>query len=176
MRFVGIDPSTKTGLVILDKHGEIVDTMEITSERKDPQRMVEITEDILFQLEPNDIIAIEGFAYRASGSAISLQYGLGWAMRMGMFQRSHNYIEIAPTQLKKFASGKGNTKKDELAVHIFKRWGFEHPSDNVRDAFVLAQIAFTMQGHIAVQLTKAQSEVIQAIKNPEPKKKKGKVS
>lgn len=97
-------------------------------------------------------------------------------MRMGMFQRSHNYIEIAPTQLKKFASGKGNTKKDELAVHIFKRWGFEHPSDNVRDAFVLAQIAFTMQGHIAVQLTKAQSEVIQAIKNPEPKKKKGKVS
>ena len=49
--------------------------------------------------------------------------------------------------LKKFATGKGNTKKEDTVLPIFKRWDFEHPSDNVRDAYVLAQIARSIKNN-----------------------------
>ncbi|RJE88600.1 hypothetical protein D3P07_11435 [Paenibacillus sp. 1011MAR3C5] len=141
MRFIGIDPSTKTGVAILDRDGNLIDSMEITAKGKDPGRMLEIIEDTLSEVQPNDIVAIEGFAYGAKGSAVSIQYGLGWGIRTGLYSAGVRYMDVSPGTLKKYASGKGNTKKDELAVHIYKRWNFEHPSDNVRDAYVLAQIA-----------------------------------
>ncbi|RUS42242.1 hypothetical protein [Cohnella sp. AR92] len=176
MRFIGIDPSTKTGLVILDKHGEVIDTMEITAKGTDPGRMIDIIEQVDFQLDHGDQAAIEGFAYGAKGRAVDIQYGIGWGLRMRLFDGNTDYIEVAPAALKKFAGAKGNAKKDELAVHIFKRWGFEHPSDNVRDAFVLAQIAravYLERNNRPIDLTAFQSAVVAAIINPPSKKKQG---
>lgn len=169
MRFVGIDPSTKTGLCILNADGEILDALEVTGEGKDPDRMIDIVNKSSLQLEMSDVVAIEGFAYGAKGTAVSLQYGIGWGLRMELCRNHIPYREISPSALKKFASGKGNTKKDELSVEIYKRWGFEHKSDNVRDAYVLAQIARAL--HKPVKLTAFQQDVIDAIRNPEIKPK-----
>lgn len=169
-RFVGIDPSTKTGLVILDHTGNIIDTMEITSKESDPGRMAAIINETIDNIEPHDVIAIEGFAFGAKGNAVGIQYGLGYGMRIEMYNNCMQYIEVSPTMLKKYASGKGNTKKDELAVHIFKRWGFEHKSDNVRDAFVLAHIARSVR--MGTFDTSYQKEVIQAILAPTESNKK----
>lgn len=171
-RFVGIDPSTKTGIVILNQDGEIIDTMEITGKGKDPERMIDLVGDTVENLESNDLVAIEGFGF-ASQSGFLLG-GIGWGMRMQMHLDGVKYIEVAPAALKKFASGKGNTKKDELAVHIFKQWGFESKSDNVRDAFVLAQIARAIR--MGTAITKYQQEVVKAILEPPKAKGKGKVS
>lgn len=171
-RFIGIDPSTKTGLVILDKNGEIIDTMEITSKQSDPGRMADIITDTMENLEQDDVIAIEDFAYGAKGNAVGIQYGLGYGLRIEMYNNDIKYIEVGPGQLKKFASGKGNTKKDELAVHIYKQWGFESKSDNIRDAFVLAQIARAIR--MGTASTKYQQEVVQAILEPSKPKKKSK--
>lgn len=168
MRFVGIDPSTKTGLVILDKNGEIINAEEITSKSKDPERMVSIVDGVMGELSPGDCVVVEGFAFGAKGNAVSIQYGLGWMMRAALYTDGHTYIDVPPTSLKKFASGKGNTKKDELAVHIFKRWGFEHKSDNVRDAYVLAHIArmARLKGREEVKPTSFQADVLRAILEP----------
>lgn len=166
-RYIGIDPSTKTGLVILDQNGNILDSMEIEREGKDPERMMDIIESVIQEAEYGDIIAIEGFGF-ASQSGFLLG-GIGWGIRMGLVSQRNNYIEVAPAALKKFASGKGTTKKDGLSVEIFKRWGFEHESDNVRDAYVLSQIARAL--HEPVKLTAFQQEVIDAIRNPKAKAK-----
>jgi hypothetical protein len=72
-----------------------------------------------------------------------------------------NYYDVSITVVKKFATGKGNTKKEEMVLPIYKRWGFEHSSDNVRDAFVLAQIAKALSGQ--VELTKFQKEALNKI-------------
>jgi len=162
-RFVGLDPSTKTGVYIMDDAGNVIEAREIAPKGKDPERMCRIVEDTLECLLPNDIVAIEGFGF-ASQTGFLLG-GIGWGLRMEMFARKIRYIEVAPAALKKYASGKGNTKKDELAVHIYKRWGFEHKSDNVRDAFVLAQIARSIR--LGTFDTKQQKEVLDAILKPE---------
>jgi crossover junction endodeoxyribonuclease RuvC len=142
MRYVGIDPSTKTGLAIIDKQGNIINVEEISSKQKaDPHRFVDIAMTIVDNLEPNDVVTIEGFSYGSKGKGVSTQYGLGWIIRYFLFERGYKYTEVPPTSVKKFATGKGNTKKDEMVLPIYKKWGFEHSSDNVRDAFVLAQMA-----------------------------------
>ncbi|WP_226000926.1 hypothetical protein [Paenibacillus sp. BJ-4] len=170
-RYVGIDPSTKTGVCILDADGNVLDALEITADGKDPERMYDIITDVCENVDYGDVVVIEGFGF-ASQSGFLLG-GIGWGIRLNLYERNIKYREAAPSALKKFASGKGNTKKDELAVEIFKRWGFQHGSDNVRDAFVLAKIARSLQ--MNTNTAKFQDEVIQAILNPAPKKGKGKV-
>ncbi|KAA0547556.1 hypothetical protein FZW96_11960 [Bacillus sp. BGMRC 2118] len=174
MRFIGIDPSTKTGFVALDEHGNVLKQKELTGVGSvDPKRMITLIDEVMDFIRPNDFIVIEGFGY-ASQQAVQLG-GIGWGIRTGLARRGHSYIEASPSQLKKFASGKGNMKKDELAVHIYKNYGFEHSSDNVRDAYVLARIAvdlFKVQQGEIIAAYKRELEVIGAILNPKPKQKK----
>lgn len=161
MRFVGIDPSTKTGLVILENN-KIHTALEITSkEKRDPQRFMDIAKTVMKYITERDVICIEGFSYSSKGSAVSVQYGIGWILRSELIRAGFSYYEVPPSSVKKFATGRGNVKKDEMVLPIYKRWGFEHNSDNVRDAFVLAQIARALHGQ--VELTKFQQEALNNI-------------
>jgi crossover junction endodeoxyribonuclease RuvC len=162
MRYVGIDPSSKTGLVIIDKQGNIINTQDVTTKvKEDPQRFSDIAEKIIDELQPNDLIAIEGFSYGSKGKGVSFQYGLGWIIRHLLLERGYEYTEVPPTSVKKFATGKGNTKKDEMVLPIYKKWGFEHTSDNVRDAFVLAQMAKGI--YDSSNLTEYQKEALKKV-------------
>lgn len=176
-RYVGVDHSTKTGVAILDPHGNVLKRIEIQADGAlDAARINDVVVRTLRLIQPTDKVAIEGFSHGSTGSFVGQQYAIGWAIRIGLYVRKQKYIEVAPTQLKKFATGVGKGSKEELILPIFKRWGFEHPSDNVRDAFVLAQVIRAI--HEPVQLTKPQQEVIHNIINPPAKKpakkKKGK--
>lgn len=173
MRFVGIDPSTKTGFVALDEQGNVLVEKEIEGKGKqDPERIASLVDNIMREIDADDIICIEGFSYGSKGKGVSFQYGLGYMIRDRLFRKNIEYTDVTPSAVKKFATGKGNAKKDAMAVPIYKRWGFEHNSDNVRDAYVLAQIARAMSPKIAVQVTKEQFDVLQAIKKPASKKRK----
>jgi Holliday junction resolvasome RuvABC endonuclease subunit len=50
-------------------------------------------------------------------------------------------LQIPPMTLKKFASGKGTSKKQEMLLQIYKRWGMEFSDDNAADAYALARLA-----------------------------------
>jgi crossover junction endodeoxyribonuclease RuvC len=173
MRFIGIDPSTKTGFVAIDELGQVVRAKELTGIGDvDPKRMITLIDEIMAHIQPNDFIVIEGFSYGSQGQGVAFQYGLGHGIRMALHRRGFTYIEVSPNAVKKFATGKGNTKKDEMVLPIFKLWGFEHSSDNLRDAFVLARIALALNGYDC--LYKYQTEVITSILEPKPKTKKEK--
>lgn len=160
--YIGIDPSTKTGLVKLDRNGESLYLKEITTKiKRDPERFIDITEQILEQISKGDKVVIEGFSYGSKGRGVSTQYGIGWTIRTALFHKGINYVEVSPGGLKKFATGKGNTSKDNMILPIFKRWGFEHDSDNVRDAYVLAQIGRAIDGK--EKTTNYQNDVLKAL-------------
>jgi crossover junction endodeoxyribonuclease RuvC len=163
LRFVGIDPSTKTGMVVLDDiTGKPIFIAEKQPRVKgDPERFSDLAEQIMHNVFEGDTILIEGFSYGSKGQAVSTQYGIGWMIRHYLRKEGFQYIEIPPTVLKKFATGKGNCKKDEMVLPIFKKWGFEHKSDNVRDAYVLAQIGRAIYGH--EKMTKVQEESLKKV-------------
>lgn len=50
-------------------------------------------------------------------------------------------LKVPPMTLKKYASGKGNSKKQEMLLQIYKRWGMEFNDDNAADAYALARLA-----------------------------------
>jgi hypothetical protein len=43
--------------------------------------------------------------------------------------------------LKKFACNDTKAQKDDLKLHVFKKWGVELKDHNVVDAYILARIA-----------------------------------
>jgi len=177
MRFVGLDPSTKTGFVALDEAGNVLRVKELTGVGdKDPKRMASLIGEVMAFIQPDDVIAIEGFGF-ASQQAIQLG-GIGWGIRIALFRRGIAYTEVSPAAVKKFATGKGNAKKDDMVLPIYRKWGFEHSSDNVRDAFVLAKIAEEL--HMAKDFggptltCQYEAEVIRSILTPPEKKPKRK--
>ena len=184
-RFVGLDPSTKTGFVALDESGKVIEAKEITGIGSvDPKRMRSMIIFILDHIKPNDFIAIEGFGY-ASQQAVQ-NGGIGWGIRMPLYAKGFKYYEVAPNAVKKFVNVSGwkgedgkklrlKDKEKKLAVKkaVYEHYGFQHSSDNVVDAFIIAQIAKAIKD--PSNLTTYQQEVIDTILNPlakKPKKKK----
>jgi crossover junction endodeoxyribonuclease RuvC len=168
MKYIGIDPSTKTGIVVLNESGEVEYQTELSSkEKNDPERFMDLAKKIFIRIDSSldngeeYAICIEGFSYGSSGRGVSTQYGIGWLIRAELIRNGYTYTEVSPSAVKKFATGKGNEKKENMILPIFQRWGFEHPSDNVRDAYVLAKIAQGMNG--ISKLTKYQIEVLDKI-------------
>ena len=143
--YIGIDLSTKTGIVQIGEHGKVETAKEITSTKKDPERMIEIVETLSNEINDNDMIAVEGFSYGSRGRGIGFQFGLGYALRIELYKRSIPFLIVTPSQVKKYATGKGNASKDNMILPIYRNWGFEHDSDNVRDAYVLARIMYEME-------------------------------
>ena len=50
-------------------------------------------------------------------------------------------LKVPPSTLKKYATGRGNAKKVEIVLAVYKHWGKEIRDDNEADAYVLAKIA-----------------------------------
>jgi len=166
--FIGVDPSSKTGLVKVDMaSGEVITRKELKGIGSvDPKRIVTLIDEIIDHIRPGDIIGIEGYSYGSKGKGVSFQYELGGMLREWLYRLNLNYTTITPSQLKKFATGKGNTPKDAMAIPIFKRFGFEDKSNNITDAFILAKIvqALSMTPFERVEnLTGYQIDVLEAI-------------
>lgn len=49
-------------------------------------------------------------------------------------------LQVPPMTLKKYAAGKGNAKKQEMLMQIYKRWGIEFNDDNAADSYALARL------------------------------------
>ncbi|MGA4718842.1 hypothetical protein [Fictibacillus nanhaiensis] len=185
MRFIGLDPSTKTGFVALDEHGTVLKQKELTGVGSvDPLRMLTMIDEVMDFMKRDDFICIEGFGF-ASQQAIQLG-GIGWGIRMALARRGHKWYEVAPMALKKFAGATGNKGPDgkaikadkiEVAKQTLKRWDFESGSDNITDAFLLAKIAEGIWHYTegaTFTYPKFQEDVIYNILNPKPKAKKTK--
>jgi Holliday junction resolvasome RuvABC endonuclease subunit len=69
-------------------------------------------------------------------------------------------LQIPPMTLKKYATGKGTAKKQEMLMQMYKRWGVEFNDDNAADSYALARLA-------AGSVTGAvEAQVVEQIKDP----------
>ncbi len=109
------------------------------------------------------LIAIEGYAMHARNSrSVTPLVELGAIVRWEL-QAVADLVEVAPTTLKKFATGKGNADKIAVALAVWKRWEFSGTTDAV-DAFVLAKIAVAIDNpRRRKDLTSFQAPIIEAL-------------
>lgn len=153
MRFLGIDPASKTGFVALDEHGEVLRAKELTGVGGvDPKRMVTLINEVVDHLRPRDIICIEGFPFDTQKAMFA--GGLHHGIRNELYKRKLSYYEAAPNAVKKFVNVTGwigevgskkrltgPQKKKAVMKAVEEHFGFTHSSDNVVDAYIMAQIA-----------------------------------
>lgn len=153
MRFVGIDPSTKTGFVALDERGRVLVAKEIEGiGDKDPRRMLTMIDEIMLHVQRDDVINIENFGFN-SQQAVQMG-GIGWGIRMRLYALRMPYTDVAPASLKSFIGvtgwkgekGRkerlaGKEKKQAVAEAVKARFNFEHPNNNIVDAYVLSRMA-----------------------------------
>ena len=190
MRFVGIDPSTKTGFVALDQGGIVLKEKELKGvSGQDPKRMVTLIDEIIDHVQPGDFICIEGFPFDTQRAMFA--GGLHWGIRNELFKRGIPYYEAAPNAVKKFVNVtgwvgdagskvrlKGPEKKKAVMKAVEEHFAYIHKSDNVVDAYILAQIASEIHMHPNALriLPSYQAEVIDTILNPVVKPRKKKVA
>jgi len=143
--FVGVDPSINaTGLIILDEKATII-------EQKLFSVKAEMFEESLLQYEkevefiPNIInlqaVYIEGPSYQSQGQSILQMGAIHFLLRLFLYKKNINYKVIAPGTLKKFVTGKGNSKKELMLLKVYKKWGVEFEDHNLCDAYGLARMA-----------------------------------
>lgn len=183
---LGIDPSlTNTGLCWGDGDEHFSDRIGYkipkgASIRKIHARMerVETLADLIdctlgdarayFDPEtiPSDYIQLTLVEAYSFGSRNGGEYlgELGGAVRTLLRRHSKDVIEVAPTMVKKFATGKGNAKKEVIIGHVQKRWNVLFDNSDEADAYVLYRIGLCYAG-ICEPETKPQREVIEKLKS-----------
>jgi crossover junction endodeoxyribonuclease RuvC len=150
MRVMGVDTSTKTGYVILDDKGDVV-KVGVLKYPPHPNRFARYAgyaRDVydLVDAYGVDIVIIEGYSFAGKFNN-SMQYELGACIRMRLYQEEVPFVEVPPTSLKKFVTGKGNVKKDLMLLNVYKRWDFDTEDDNEADAYGLAQFGRAIKGY-----------------------------
>ena len=170
MKIMGIDASlTGTGVVVLggELQEDLIYCQRYSPKKNGVDRLIEIEEYIatlLSSMEP-DLVTIEGYSYASANQAHQIGE-LGGVIRRLLKVAGQKWKEIAPSQVKKFATGKGNCKKDLVLMQVYKRWGQEFKTSDEADAFVLAKIgASLVNGYNGEEgLTAYQREVIEKIR------------
>jgi crossover junction endodeoxyribonuclease RuvC len=168
--YIGIDPSlTATGIIILDEAGNI-EAQKLTSNNpKLPtiSRVRQILDEIKEAISNNTnitSIGIEGFSFGSKGKSLFEIAYLGYRIREEL--QNFNLIDIAPTELKKYATGKGNSPKDIVMLNVYKRWGMEFHNNNLADAYVLAKICQEMY-NTSTTLAEFQKEILLKLRKVE---------
>lgn len=143
---VGIDPSLSALTLSFDVQEGFV-TLESKPIRSETPRCRlaryethadEMIDQILARGEP-DLALIEGYSMNSQQGMWKLAEH-GACLRQALLDRGWYLLEVAPTMLKKFATGKGNAKKAAVVSALSARYGVTFKTDDEADAFGLMQI------------------------------------
>jgi len=167
--FAGFDLSlTASGIVILDAAGNVKERHVIKVKTKGVERLDDIQKAIrsIIAIYNIRLICIEGYATGAIGKTYNIGE-LGGVIRLLLYRKGIKYFDPKPTQLKKFATGKGGgdgASKDQVTLNVYKKWDFEAKDNNEADAYVLCRIAMALCGK-EKDLTSYQKEIVAQIKS-----------
>jgi crossover junction endodeoxyribonuclease RuvC len=140
---IGIDLSwSNTGLAALNQSGEVLQFRSIKTNPKDDKwkRANRIVHEILEFVDQfgTSLIAIEGYSFGSKFNRENMGE-IGGIVRYNLWIHKYEFIDISPTNLKKFATGKGNATKEEMVSYANSK-GFQCKDHNVCDAFALAKM------------------------------------
>jgi crossover junction endodeoxyribonuclease RuvC len=173
MKILGLDLSlTGTGCILLDD-GKVKVRQLIKSKPLGNRPIDELERLLLIKRkiggivldEKPDLVIIEGMAFMAHNTtALTQLAGLNYMIREFLYEHDIKFLLIAPTTLKKFATGRGNCQKDLILLEVYKRYEEEFSDDNLCDAFCLAKVGERTMVDDNNKLPKFQQEVIKIIK------------
>lgn len=142
------------------------------------QRHRELVDGIVSQVltcEP-ELVVVEGlqFSVKEKDSSLTRRGFLWWAVAEGLVLGGVPVIEVAPSQIKQFATGKGNTSKSEVVAAYATAWPEATRGSNVADradaAFAAALgVAWLRRGEVLpFKITVPRRKALAKIRAPIP--------
>jgi crossover junction endodeoxyribonuclease RuvC len=115
-----------------------MESRAITTKLSGHERLAYIRDQVLIEVGGGDILVVlEGYAF----SRVNLTH-LGevvGVVKVALWEAGiPSLVQLTPGGLKKFVSGRGNAKKDEMRLEAFKRFGFEAKTQDEVEAVCLA--------------------------------------
>ena len=146
MLFVaGIDQSVRhTGVCVLDADGNIADLRLI-----EPSKTLEGSKHLVFIRDSLNellkkyalkVVVMEGYSYNSLNKKFLLGE-VGATIKLCVYDTNATLYDAAPTQLKKFVTGRGDASKEDVMTHLASQYGVHITDDNLADAYGLARIA-----------------------------------
>lgn len=161
--YIGIDPSlTSFGLAVLtadDRYRlySYHSPIKVTKDHRGAvDRLLDIKKwlggvllDVTFTCGPVHMVCMENYSYGAANQlpAMGELGGIVKTTLLDHHGRKGAYngypTLVAPNQLKKYATGDGGagTKKEHILKAVYKTWGIDIASNDMADAYVLAEMA-----------------------------------
>lgn len=100
-----------------------------------------------------DTVYIEDYAFAATGRVFNIAEN-GGVLKYRMWLSDYKVCAIPPTQIKKFATGKGNAKKEDMQVAFFNETGYNpknelqltdkqwNPSSDIIDSYYICKYGY----------------------------------
>lgn len=175
-RVIGLDLSlTGTGYADFTRDGE----MRTTTIRSKPangvtqtwHRLNFIVGEVSALIEGAPfpaLVVVEGPSYGSRGSGTWDRAGLWWRVVSWLLMDMQVVAVVPPSTLKRYAAGRGNATKTDMAVALAKRkHGFELRDDNQVDAWWLGAAGRQHLGCPVVEVPKAHREALAKVDWPE---------
>ena len=146
MLVMGVDPSTKTGLVLYgdgSETGKVITFPKLEGWR----RLIAMEAELGWMLDnfTPDRVVIERYFIGRLSSAVLL--GQISTIYHRLFHLKNLPVFGVPAMtLKMWTTGSGKADKPAMAQSIAKKWGYKSPSNDILDAYALARM-----GHLEHQ-------------------------
>jgi Holliday junction resolvasome RuvABC endonuclease subunit len=140
MKTLGLDISTYVGMAVVgdgQDRGKCVHFPKLKGFSRLQSIALEVSRVV--EVWKPDFVIIEGYAYGNKGSLVTL-VECGTVVRNVIFSKKLAWVEVPPSVLKKWTTGKGCATKESMAEAVRTRWGYQSPSDDIVDAYALAQM------------------------------------
>lgn len=84
--------------------------------------------------------AMEGYAYNSKMA--NMLGELGAVVKLAVYSEfGIRPLVVPPTSLKKYVTGKGTgVQKNQMLLHVYKKWNVEFKDDNAADSYALAKL------------------------------------
>jgi crossover junction endodeoxyribonuclease RuvC len=164
VRYVGIDQSyTGFAVVAIDAEGivvhEDVTKFEAKSHGSGIDRLIGIYGHlfaVLHEIDDVGQVCMEGYS-AASKFGREAAGELGAMVKMAIYDYFDQLVPktvdeadlrypaiVQPGSLKKFVTGNGAAKKNNMMLAVYKKWGYEPHNDDLADAYSLARVALAL--------------------------------
>lgn len=176
---VGVDSSaTGHGIAAVGIESGLAFAWVLKSKKKGTARLTEIGGHVERLFRYLDLrygvteICMEEYAFASKGSHSHLIGEVGGQTKVAIaralgahHKKAHPTFPIG-TQVKKFATGVGNSEKSDVKMAVLKKWGWEVKEENAADALCLAMMAKAI--HTGTTAFAYEAEVISKLElNPE---------
>jgi len=150
MRIAGVDLSLRaTGVAVASTATATSAVVECWKPKeRGTERLAWLRSQVerLVEQHRPDLVVLEAYAFSRHDAYAHELGEAGGVVRLALADADVPWCTVAPTSLKKYATGKGNASKEQVLVEAVRRLGYDGHDNNEADALWLAAMAVDHYG------------------------------